>query len=347
MRITILTYVEAEDAVKYDAAVEQVAAALRKIGHQVSILGIHDDVRTLLSGIARRRPDLIFNLVEEFGSGLFGDIAIAGVLESLGIPFTGGGPGELYLQRDKVLTKKILAFDSIPFPRYAVFAHEHGDLETGGNLRMPTFVKPLASDASIGIDKGSLVHSSNELMERVLSIHKKCHDSALAEEYIEGREFYVGVLGNHQPLALPPIEMDFSGLPSGMPRILDRKAKWVKSSEEYRGTRAVLAELKDELRARLQKVSLDAYRALRVRDYGRIDLRLSEAGEVYVIEVNASCYLEQSSEFVAAASACGLDYPQLLQRIVELALERQGRGRRPAALARPAGYDANPAADSQ
>jgi D-alanine-D-alanine ligase len=147
------------------------------------------------------------------------------------------------------------------------------------------------------------------------------------EEYIEGRELYVGVLGNQEPQAFPPIEMDFSGLPDGAPRVLGARAKWDTKSAEYAGTRAVLADLPDELRARVQKVAVDAYRALRVRDYGRVDLRLTDTGEIYVIEVNASCYLEESSEFAAAAAAAGMDYPTLINKIVELAAERHGQRR--------------------
>jgi D-alanine-D-alanine ligase len=180
-------------------------------------------------------------------------------------------------------------------------------------------------DASIGIDARSLVRTSVELMERVRAIHRRVHDAALAEEYIEGREFYVGVLGNAEPVAFPPVEMDFSGLPDGAPRILGSKAKWDEKSAEFKGTRAVLPELPDELRARLQKVAVDACRALRVRDYGRVDLRLTETGEIYVIEVNASCYLEESGEFATAAAAAGLDYATLVNRIAELALARRKR----------------------
>ena len=177
-------------------------------------------------------------------------------------------------------------------------------------------------DASIGIDAGALVNTSKEMMERVALIHRKIKDSALVEEYIDGREFYVAVLGNHIPTALPPIEIDFSGLPEGAPRILDHRAKWVRSSVEYKGTKAVVADVPAELKARLQKVALDAYRALRVRDYGRIDLRLTSAGEIYVIEVNASCYLEKSSELAMAAAAAGMDHAALVNRIAALALER-------------------------
>jgi D-alanine-D-alanine ligase len=321
MRITILTYLEQEAAKNHDVVVDQVAAALRQGGHKVSIFGVHGDVRKLIAGLTRRKPDLILNLMEMFGKNVFGDVGVVGLLDLLGIPFTGGGPGEFYLQQDKSVTKKLLAFDGIAYPDFAVFSLD-ADLETGGRLRMPLFVKPLRTDASIGIDGSALVHNPQEMMERVLAIHRKVKDSALVEEYIEGREFYVGVLGNTEPIAFPPIEMDFSGLPDGKPHVLDAKAKWAMRSEEYRGTKAVLADLPDELRAKLQKVSLDAYRALRVRDYGRIDLRLTDTSQVYVIEVNASCYLEETSEFAMAAKAAEIDYPTLINRIAEHARQR-------------------------
>jgi D-alanine-D-alanine ligase len=324
MKITILTYLESAQATRHDVVVDQVAAALRQEGHKPSILGVHGDLRQLITGLSRRKPELVFNLLEMFGTDLRADVAVAGVLDLLGYRYTGGGPGELYLRSDKALAKKALAFEGILYPDFAVFSKD--DLETGGNLRMPLFVKPLRSDASIGIGTDALVSDAAALMKRVRAIHRKYDDAALAEEYIEGREFYVGILGNRQPQAFPPIEMDFSGLPEGAPRVLDAKAKWAEDSVEYKGTKAVLAELPDELRAKLQKTALEAYRALRVRDYGRVDLRLTEAGEIYVIEVNASCYLEQASEFATAAAAAGVDYPSLIHRIVELAVERHERG---------------------
>lgn len=324
MKITILTYLEKENVHEHDVVVDQVADALEQNGHKVSILGVHGEVTKIISGLRRRKPDLIFNLMEMFGKNLFGDVGVVGLLELLGLPHTDGGPGEFYLQQDKAITKKLLAFDKILYPDFAVFSRD-ADFETGGNLRMPLFVKPLRADASIGIDGKSLVSDARDLMKRVDMIHKKVGDSALAEEFIAGREFHVGVLGNQEPQAFPPIEMDFSGLPEGRPQIMDSKAKWADDSVEFKGTKAVLAELPDEMRARVHKVSLDAYRALRVRDYDRIDLRLTETGEVYVIEVNASCYLEKSSEFATAATAAGLDYPQLMQRIVDLAMERHAQ----------------------
>jgi D-alanine-D-alanine ligase len=290
----------------------------------VSILGVYDDVRRFQAGLARRRPDLVFNLTEWFGEDVHGDMLVAGALELLGYKYTGSGPGELYLSQDKALTKKLLAFDELPFPRFAVF-NPDADFETGGRLRMPLFVKPLRADASIGIGKKSLVSDSRSLMRRVLAIHEEVGDAALAEEYIEGREFYVSVLGNGQAVALPPIEVDFTGFPEGVPKVLDARAKWEEHTAEYKGTRSVLAEVPDELRARLQKVAVEAYRALQVRDYGRVDLRLTDTGEIFVLEVNASCYLERSAEFAMAAAAAGIAYPDLIQRIVDLAVERQAK----------------------
>ncbi|HWE37567.1 MAG TPA: hypothetical protein VG406_13445 [Isosphaeraceae bacterium] len=321
MRITILTHVDEEGSKAYDAVVPQVARALKAGGHNPSILGVHDDLGRLVSGLKRRKPDLVFHLLECFGDELIGDVQVAGVLDLLKLPYTGGGPAELSLRTDKALAKKVLAYDEIRVPDFAVF--DRDGFETGGNLRMPLFVKPLKADASLGIDgKRSLVHDADALMTRVAAIRKSFDGAALAEEYIEGREFYVGVLGNGEPIAFPPIEMDFGGLPDGLPRVLDGKAKWAEDSPEYRGTRPVLAELPDDLRARLQEVSLAAYRALKVRDYGRVDLRLTDAGDIYVIEVNASCYLESSGEFAAAAAAAGIDYETLINRIADLAAER-------------------------
>jgi D-alanine-D-alanine ligase len=322
MNITILSYVTAEGSSEFDGVVSQVAGALRTRGHKVSLLGAHADVGRLLAGLRRRKPELVFNLTESFGDDLvLGGVSVAGLLSLLGVPYTGGGPGELFLQTDKGLAKKLLAFEKIPCPDFAVFG-QSTDLETGGHLRLPLFVKPLRMEASIGIDARSLVHTPQEMMERIGHIHAKVHDSALVEEYIEGREFYIGILGNAEPEAFPPVEMDFSGLPNGKAHVVDARAKWSKNSVEYRGTRAVLAELPDDLTARLQKVALCAYRALRVRDYGRVDLRLTPDGEVYVIEVNASCYLEKTGEFATAAAAAGCDYPQLIGRIVDLAIQR-------------------------
>lgn len=321
MKITVLAYLE-KGAKEPDVAIGQVVKALASAGHEATVLTIHDDPAALIAGLSNPRPDLVFNLVESFGDDIIGGLmGVVGVLDLLQLPYTGGGPGELYLQEDKSLAKKLLAFEQVLYPDFATFAPSAG-LETGGNLRMPLFVKPLRMDASLGIDEKSLVHGTQELMERVLMINKKFGDAALAEEYIAGRELYVGVLGNQQPVVFPPIEIDFSGMPEGSLKVMDNEAKFDEKSERFQGTKAVIANLEPELKAKVQKVALEAYRALRVRDYGRIDLRLTDTGDIYVIEVNANCYLEDKSEFAMAAAAEGIDYNSLISRIVDLALER-------------------------
>ena len=321
MDITLLAYLEPGEE-KPDVVVEQVAAALAEAGHKTSLLTIRHDLDDLIRGLKARKPQLVFNLVESFGDDILGGVmGVAGVLDLLQVPYTGGGPGEIYLQEDKALTKKLLAFEGIRYPDFATFP-ANADFETGGNLRMPLFIKPLRMDASIGIDERSLVRNTQQMMERVLYIQKTFGDAALAEEYIEGREFYVGVLGNDDLIAFPPIEMDFSGLKEGSLKVMDSQAKFDTTSERFHGTKAVIAAIEPELRAKLQKASVEAYRALRVCDYGRVDLRLTETGEVYVIEVNANCYLEQHSEFATAAAAHGIAYSELLNRIAELAVER-------------------------
>lgn len=328
MNVAILAYLETGERAP-DVVMEQVKQALEGAGHTANVLTIHDDIVEIVEKVRAAKPDLVFNLVESFDNDMIGgSMGVAGVLDLLQIPYTGGGPGELYLQEDKSLSKKLLDYEGVRYPDFASFA-PNADFETGGNLRMPLFVKPQRMEASQGIDEKSLVRTTQELMERVVKIHKTIGDAALAEEYIEGRELYVGVLGNSQFAAFPPIELDFSGLPEGSPRIADSAAKWDETSERFKGTKSVLATLSPELTAKVQRTAIDAARAVRVRDYGRVDLRLTDTGEIFVIEVNASCYLEENSEFAVAARAHGIEYPALVNRIAELALERWKQRKRP------------------
>ena len=324
VRIAVLTWVEEEGA-HLDPVVEQVLQALRRKGHEAWPVAVYDDLRGLIAKLSSPRPDLVFNLMEMFAEDVTTDIAIAGLLELLDLPYTGGGPGELYLAQDKALGKKLLAFEKIRYPNFAVFYPDAG-LETGGSLRFPLFVKPMRADASIGIDDRSLVRDSKGLMEAVARIHSEVGDAALAEEFIEGRELYVGVLGNREPIAFPPLEMEFSG--SDGPNVLDQAAKWERGTEQYEGTKAKVADLPDAQRARLQQVAIAACRALKVRDYARVDLRVTPTDEIFVLEVNANCYLERRDEFAFAAKEAGIEYDDLIERIVALALERE-RVRRP------------------
>ena len=324
MRITVLTYLDPSDP-RPDDVVPQVVAALKARGHEAALLDVGADVAALAGALLQRKADLVFNLAEEFGTTEWGDAAMPALLDLLALPCTGSRARCLYVTQDKVLTKKILAFEEIATPRFAVFS-KSDRLETGGNLRLPLFVKPLRMESSIGIDaRASLVSDVTGLLERVRMIHEEIGDAALAEEYVPGREFYVGVLGNDALQALPIVEMDFSGLPEGALHVADWAAKWDESSPEYRGTRSVLADVPDELKAQLHETALRAYRCLGMRGYGRIDLRVTPTGEIVVLEANANPYLERSAELAMAAKAHGLQYEDLIARIVELAVEKPHR----------------------
>jgi D-alanine-D-alanine ligase len=258
MKITLLVYVEEEGGREYDKSIDQIAEALAARGHEPSIFCVHGDINKLLAGLRRRQPDVIFNLMEQFGDRHLGLVEVTGLIDLLDIPYTGSGAGELYLQEDKALTKKLLAYEQVKTADFAVFSPQ-AELETGGNLRMPLFVKPLRMDSSFGIDGArSLVKTIAELMEQVQMIHKKFNDAALCEEFIQGREFYVGILGNREPRAFPPIEMDFSEMPEGKPHVMDAKAKFAEGTPEYQGTKPIVAKIEDELRAKLQQVALDS-----------------------------------------------------------------------------------------
>jgi D-alanine-D-alanine ligase len=318
MKITILAYRYDDDS--YDTAVDRVAEALRGGGHTVSRLLVPADMKAVVTGLARRKPDLVFHMITDFGD-VGSHHTTAGILDALQLPYTGGGPGELFLRGHKTLAKKVLAYEKINCPDFAVFSLD-ANLETGGNLRLPMIVKPLERDCSVGIGRKSLVHNTADMIERVRFIHQKVEDSALVEEYVEGREFHVGVLGNRDLVAFQPIEMDFSGLPDDAPHILDYKAKWEENSAEYKGTRAVVPDLPDELKARLQEIAVKACRALMTCDFARVDLRLKDTGDIYVIEVNTPCDLDPTGEFASGARASGLEYQELINRIAELAIER-------------------------
>ena len=195
---------------------------------------------------------------------------------------------------------------------------------------MTRIVKSTVEDASLGITHTSIVHDVKELLEKIAQLQSEYQQPALAEQFVEGREFYVGVLGNANARALPVIELDFSKFPSDRPRIASWEAKWGDEGDakgaEFEGSESVFPEnLPDELRARIQKVAVDAFHALRLRDYARVDMRVTDAGEIYVIEVNPNCYLEAKSEFARAAERDGMSYDALIALIVELASARYAR----------------------
>jgi D-alanine-D-alanine ligase len=319
LRISTLFYEDrSTGAAEHDEVVEQVAGALSATGHQPMLLGIYDDLRELIDKLAEQKPDLVFNLCETFAQRDANEGNVTAVLALLGQRFTGTGPVGMALRQDKAVTKKLLQFHEVACPKFAIF--DTDNLEFAGKMRFPVFVKPMRGDASVGVHDSSLVRNYESLIERVDFIQKDLQDAALVEEYIEGREFYVGVLGNEPAEALPIIEMDFSKLPQGYPHIYGWEAKFDHASRQFESVNAVVAtDLSPETRHRITTSALDAVYALQVRDYARVDIRLAGDGMPYVIEVNANPYLERTSAFAIAALQAGMGYNTLINRIVQVA----------------------------
>ena len=299
---------------------EEIFDALVKLGHEPVYQVIDGRDQTLVA-IARSEADLVFNLTESYAGDDTMDMNIAAFLDLLGKPYTGAGPHALYLAQDKALAKKIFAFHQIRTPFFAT--SYKGKLDHSHDIAFPLIVKPCSEDGSIGIDMGSVVGSVKELMERIHYIHEEFVGPALIEEYIEGRELYAAVLGNESPEVLPLIELDLSKLPEGTPKIAGKEVKWEKDTEHYRVTKSAPAEDLDEDTSHLlSETALAAYQALKLRDYGRIDMRLTPKGEVYVIEANPNPWLASGAEFHMAARKAGRTYPQLISEIVDLAKAR-------------------------
>ena len=263
----------------------------------------------------------MFNLAESFGGNDMADYCIAAYLELLDKRFTGSGSHGLLFGQDKAAAKKILEFHGIQTP---VFARSYrGRLDFSHDLVFPVIVKPAREDGSIGIEFSSVVTSIRELMERIDWLHANFDSPVLIEEFVEGREMYVGVIGNEHPEALPVIELDLSKLPEGTPRIAGAEVKWGKGTRAYRDTKSAIAEgLPDEVAGLLQQTAVAVYQALDLRDYARIDMRLRPDGRVAVIEANPNPWLASKAEFAMAARKSGRNYTQLIEEILDLAMAR-------------------------
>jgi D-alanine-D-alanine ligase len=330
MKTVLLHTLDALEPPPADPVIQQLLEALTGLGHAASSVVVDrgGDIAQTVAALHSEKPDLVFNIAESFGGKSALESNVAALLNLLGLRYTGSSPAGLLLAGDKSLTKKVLLAHGIQTPQAATIFR--GALDLGGDLTFPVIVKPPQEDASLGITSASVVHGIKELFERIDALQSEYHQPVLVEQFIEGREFYVGVLGNANAEALPVIEMDFSGFPADKPRIASWEAKWGDDGEgsgaEYAGTRSIFPEgLDSELEERMKRVAVEAFHALRLRDYGRIDLRVSPAGEIFVIEVNPNCYLERESEFARAARRSGLEYQGLIERLLELALARYAR----------------------
>jgi D-alanine-D-alanine ligase len=305
-----------------DEDVQDVYDALKEIGHNPVFLRL-DGTKQSLQELADSETDLVFNLVESFAGDDRTDTNIAAFMELLGRRYTGTGSHGLYLAQDKALAKKIFAFHGIHTPYFATVYR--GRTEHSHDIGFPVIVKPAREDGSIGIQFGAVCGSIKELMDRIDYIHAQFDSPALIEEYIEGRELYVGVLGNGDPEALPVVELDLSQLPEGVPRIAGSEVKWEEGTDAYEKTKPFFPDdLGEDVLERLRATAVQAYQALQLRDYGRIDFRLAQDGTLHVLEVNPNPYLLPTAELSMAAKQSGRDYPALIAGIVEDALARYG-----------------------
>jgi len=294
---------------------EEIFEALESLGHEPSYQMLDGDEKSL-TALARCDADLFFNIVESYDGDDTKEMHVAAYLDLLGRLYTGAGPHAMHLAQDKGLAKKLFAFHGVRTPFFATCYR--GNIDHCHDITFPLIVKPISEDGSIGIDQGSVVKSVKQLMERIQYIQDEFDSPALLEEYIEGREIYAGILGNRFPEVLPLIELDLSRLPPDMPRVAGTEVKWDKDSEAYKVTKSAPVEnLDEEVTELLGSTALAAYRALGLRDYGRIDMRLTEKGEVYVIEANPNPWLSSGSEFYMAAKKSGRSYAEMIGEIVQ------------------------------
>jgi len=304
-----------------------VTTSLRAMGHEVRVLGMGNNLAELRSEITDWRPEVTFNLLEEFQGIVTYDQHVVAFLELMRQPYTGCNPRGMMISRDKALSKQILAYHRIPTARFALLPRNR-PYRPPRRLGFPLFVKSATENASLGISQASIVHDPQKLRERVEFIHEQTNSDALVEEYIEGREIYIGVIGNERLTTFPLWEMDFGTLPEVMAGIATRKVKWDRNYQRKHGIDTGPAKaLPDGLPARIAQLARRIYRALFLSGYARIDMRVRPDGSVFVLEANANPNLAQTEDLATSALSGGVGYDELLERILRCGLAYQAAWR--------------------
>jgi D-alanine-D-alanine ligase len=297
-----------------------VIQTLRASGHEVRALGVLDSITELRATISDWQPDVVFNLLEEFDGIVSYDQHVTAFLEMLRQPYTGCNPRGLLLSRDKSLCKQVFAYHRIPTPHFHVFSRGQR-ISVPKKLRYPLFVKSSTDDASLGIAQASVVANPEQLKERVEYVIEAQKSDVLVEEYIEGRELYVGMLGNSRLTRFPVWELNFGQLGENSSAIATRKVKWdTKYRTKYGIDSAPATDLPPGIEAKLDKLSRRIYRALGLTGYARMDFRMRADGSLFALEANANPHLARDEDFSRAAAAAGMDYPAVLDSIVKLGL---------------------------
>jgi D-alanine-D-alanine ligase len=296
-----------------------VCETLRSMGHQVLPLGVEDDLGVIRKAVAEWRPHIVFNLLESFhGVGVF-DKNVVSFLELLRVPYTGCNPRGLLLARDKALSKTLLAYHRIPVPDFIVVRMGRR-VRRPKRLGFPLIVKSLTQEASIGISRASVVDDDERLQERVRFIHESIGTDAIVERFVDGRELYVGIVGNQRLEVFPVWELRWEKMPEDGRLIMTDRAKWNTNYQKKYGVMTGPAELSAEDAARIQHLCKRVYRTLDLSGYARLDLRMDPAGRVHVLEANPNPQLAYGEDFAESAEHGGVSYEQLLQKILNCGL---------------------------
>jgi D-alanine-D-alanine ligase len=294
-----------------------VLRCLKRLGHEVDTLAVFDDVTPIIDKLKAYAPDLVFNLTESFHLDRAHEPNIPALLDLMKVRYTGAGPEALLLCKDKALAKKILAYHRVRVARFVVSSRTR-PLRRLRRFLYPAFVKPAGEESSDGIAQASFVRGEEEAIERVRFLHEKFSCDVLIEEYIEGRELYLSVMGDRRLAVFPPRELVFEQVPEDAPKFATFKAKWDDAYRKKWGIRNRPADpLPDGVGPKLERVARKVYRLLKIRGHGRVDVRLTPAGEIVVLEANPNPSLAEEDDFAQSAAAAGIPYDQLIQKILE------------------------------
>jgi D-alanine-D-alanine ligase len=303
-----------------------VLSCLRKLGHEAETLAVFDDVKSVFERIDAFKPDVVFNLCETFFSDRAHEPNVPALLELMKVPYTGAGPDALMLCKDKALAKKLLAYHKVRVARFVVSSRER-PLKRLRKFAFPAFVKPVGEESSDGIARASLAKTEEEAVERARFLHERFESDALIEEYVDGRELYVGVMGNKRLTVFPPREIFFGEPPVGEdgPRFATAKAKWDDAyRKKWRIRNGPAGPLPVGVERKLSELARKVYRILHIRGLGRLDVRLTAEGEIVVIEANPNPSLAKEDDFAQAAAQVGISYEALIQKLLENALRWRG-----------------------
>ncbi|MGH9905121.1 MAG: D-alanine--D-alanine ligase family protein [Pyrinomonadaceae bacterium] len=300
-----------------------VITTLKKMGHEVFPIGLYNQLNVIGDALMEHKPHIAFNLLEEFHGYPLYDQHVVSYLELMKQPYTGCNPRGLTLAHDKALTKMILAYHRLQVPNFAVFPLNR-KVKRPKRLTFPLLVKSISEEGSVGISQASLVHDDEKLIQRVEFIHQRNKTAALAEQFIKGREIYVGLIGNQNIQTYAPWELVMEKLPEGAENIATLKVKWDPAYQQKVGVVTKAAELTPEQHKTLERLSKRIYRYLFLSGYARLDYRMTEEGQFYLLEANPNPQIAHNEDFADSAEHSGVPYDQLLQKIITVGLNYQG-----------------------